>query len=191
MEKSEDTISTSPTGDQLSDNGTQNNDGLPPGIERAKSKDGTPKGKRGRPPGSKNRDTPLDTGSTNETRSVSSKGVNAAESAAFIGKGFVALVELGETFIHTAAINKIERKYPSKLGEFKEMAKSIALTSKDAELMQECATAIAAKYDVLTRFGPEVVLAVTMTQYGMRQMSLLRFAENVTKEKKQETPTNN
>jgi hypothetical protein len=186
MENAETQIPTGPTGNNAGENGGGNNDGLPPGIERAKSGGGSGMGKRGRPPGSKNRNTPLDTGATVAPKSAAAANINALESAAFIGKGFVALVELGETFVHNAAATKIEKKFPSKLAEFKEMAQSVSLTPKDAELMRECATAIALKHDILTRFGPEVVLAVTLAQYSMRQITLLRFVEKVTEEKKAE-----
>lgn len=142
--------------------------------------------KRGRPAGSRNRGTPLDTGSREENRSSSGANPDALESAKFLGVGFVALIELGESFVHSSCANRIEKKLPSKLAEFKEMAKALGLQEKDKEVMSSCVEKIAAKYDWMTKHGPEIVLGVMCAQYGLRQVSLLRFVENVTKEKPRE-----
>lgn len=146
----------------------------------------TSTGKRGRPLGSKNGQAGIDTGVPKERRSKNSPTPDALESAKFIGTGFVALIELAESFVHSSCVSKIQKKLPSKLHEFKEMADKICLQEKEKETMSACVEKIALKHDWLTRFGPEVVLGVMLSQYSLRQISLMRFVDNVTKEKKPE-----
>lgn len=140
-------------------------------------------GKRGRPPGGKNRQN-VDTGAARvESGNNSSANNNSLETAKFVGAGAVALLELVESFVHSGAAKKIERRMPSKLEEFKDMAKSLGLKDAEKELLSTCAEKIAVRYDVLTKYGIEAVALVTLAQYSIRQMSLLRFVENITKQK--------
>lgn len=146
--------------------------------------------KRGRPPGSKNKNSPLDTGYTGESRATPSADVNTLEAAKFIGVGFVALVELAESFVHSSCASKIEKHLPHKLVEFKEMAGKLGLQEKDREVMADSMTKIAGKYNFLTAHAPEIVLAVIMAQYGLRQMSLIKFVDAMTKERRPEVMAN-
>lgn len=138
--------------------------------------------KRGRPPGSTNRKN-LETGSSEKTRATASASPDSLESAKFIGVGVVALIELGESFVHSSCARKIEKRFPAKLEEFKSMALALGLQEKDKELISDCATKIAQKHELLTKYAPEVVLGVTLAQYALRQATLMRFVDNVTKVK--------
>ncbi len=165
---------------------SENGNGQPRGETSTKLPEGIigkVPGRRGRPPGSRNASTPIDTGSAPKSRSISNAGVDAEESAKFLGTGFVALIEVMESFVHSSCANKIEKRMPGKLAEFKEMAQGIALRDKEKETMQACVAKISAKHEFLTKFGPEVVLGVMLSQYSLRQIQLMRFVENVTKSK--------
>lgn len=102
------------------------------------------------------------------------------ENARFLATGFVGLVELAETAVLSSCVGKIERKFPSKLDEFKELAKGYQLGQKDREIIANCTQRIIAKHDMLTRFGPEILLGVVLSQYTLRQLALVRFVNNVT-----------
>jgi len=148
----------------------------------------TSTGKRGRPPGSKNGVKTIDTGGSEKPVAASVPPVDALESAKFIGVGVVALLELGESFIHSNCANKIEKRLPSKLAEFKEMAGKMQMQEKEKELIAQCSEKIAVRHELLTKYAPEAVLIVTLAQYGLRQASLMRFVDNVTKQKPVDKP---
>lgn len=101
------------------------------------------------------------------------------EQAKFLGLGFVSLVELVENFVHTNCATKIANKLPSKLEEFKEMAQKLGLQEEDKEIMSNSISRIAERHDWMTKFAPEVLLTVALGQYGVRQMALIRFTNNV------------
>lgn len=152
--------------------------GLPAGIT---PKAGT--GKRGRPPGTKNKPASIETGARVESRAGGSEAGNSLETAKFVGAGAVALLELVETFVHANGAKKIERRMPSKLEEFKKMAQELGLQEQEKVLLASCAEKIASRYDLLTKYGIEAVALITLAQYSVRQMSLMRFVENITKVK--------
>lgn len=183
MEAVKTDVSNSEQGDF---NGGKLPDGMVPKGGRESSAD-SPK-RKGRPLGSRNRNTPLDTGGGAENRVGNSPNPDTLENAKFLGAGFVALVELAESFVHSSCAVKVEKRLPSKLAEFKQMAAQVGLQEKDKEVMANCVEKISAKHNWLTRFGPEVVLGVVMAQYGLRQVSLMRFVENVTAPKRASGP---
>lgn len=141
--------------------------------------------KRGRPPGSKNSGTPLVTGTSTKSRVISPPSIDQIEAAKFIGLGFVSLLELFESFVHSNGAKKVEKKMPDKLAEFRMMCEEVRLQAKEKDLIQDTITRIAARYEFMTKYAPELVLGVTLAQYGVRQMSLMSFAERVTKETKE------
>lgn len=155
--------------------GDQAGSKLPEGIVAAAKK-------RGRPPGSKN-STEINTGTTQKSKPETSQDVNSLESAKFIGTGAVALLELVESMIHSNCANKIEKKIPEKLLEFKQMAQELGLQKQDKELISNCVEKIAIRHELLIRYAPEVVLAIALGQYSLRQVSLIKFVENITKKK--------
>lgn len=141
--------------------------------------------KRGRPPGSKNSGTPINTGTTTKSRTNSAPNLDQIEAAKFIGLGFVSLLELFESFVHSNGAKKIEKKMPEKMAEFRTMCEEVGLQAKEKDLIQDTVTRIAARYEFMTKYAPELVLGVTLAQYGVRQMSLLSFVERMTKETKE------
>jgi hypothetical protein len=141
--------------------------------------------KRGRKPGSKNTPKILDTGEARKNFTSDNTPNDSVESAEFVAKGLVSLVELMESFVHSHCANKIEKRLPEKLGEFKEMALAMGLQNKEKDLIEKCTAKIVVRHDWLTKYAPELVLAVTMGQYSLRQLSLIKFVENVTKPKPQ------
>ena len=136
---------------------------------------------RGRPPGSKTKNKPVDLGIEKEVYSPKPESGDNLESSQFIGEAFVSGLELVESFVHSNCAKKIGKVYPEKLGEFRDMAEKSGLQPKDKELAQKCAAKIASKYDVLLKHAPEFVLGAFLVQYSLRQVALIRFVENVTK----------
>ena len=111
----------------------------------------------------------------------STEDFNTLEQAKFLGEGFVALVELVESFVQNNCENKIRRKRPDKVQEFLETAKRFGLQEQDKKLISSSVEKIAGKYEFLTKFAPEFVLGVTLSQYGARQIALVRFVDLATK----------
>lgn len=168
--------------DEVSNQNASDGSGGEPGANLPEGLEPIKRG-RGRPPNpNKGAGSSVNTTPKSKPRASGNEIGNSVESAQFVAKGFVGLIELVESFIHANCAAKIEKKFPEKLTEFKEMAKSVALSPKDSELMEKSAEKIAMKYDVLSKYGPEVVLSVVMLQYGARQLHLMKFVEGVVKE---------
>lgn len=147
-------------------------------------------GRRGRPPGSKNKNRPINLGGEKEAApSRPQSNEESIESAKFIGAALVSLVELAETVVHNSCEKRIEKKRPQKSAEFRQILEGYKLKDKEREMMADAATKIAVRHDWLTKFAPEVVLAVTLGQYSLRQLSLIKFVGNVTGENKTENVT--
>lgn len=149
----------------------------------------TTKRGRGRPPGSKNKNRSVDTSSFLKSNNKDDKKPDNSAQAKFLAVGFVALVELGESLVHSNCERKIERKFPSKLEEFKSLAKQHALNDKEKEILENSVSSIAERHDWMTKYAPELLLGVTLSQYAVRQLSLMRFVNNVTRERKKTEAT--
>lgn len=158
--------------------------GPPPGVEKARDGRGRkpyPRDAAGnviRPVNSAEALPPMQSRTAAKT---AAEAEDKKEQAKFLGLGFVSLMELAESFVHTNCAAKIAAKIPSKLDEFKAMAQKLGLQPEDKEIMSNSIEKIAERHDWMTRFAPEVLLAVSMSQYGLRQMALMRFTNNVTK----------
>lgn len=137
---------------------------------------------RGRPPGSGNKNKPLSFGNKAEPVSRSAPSVDSLESAKFIGTALVTLVELGESYVHNSCAERIEKRRSDKLAEFKALAEKFSLKETERKLIADSMEKVALRYDVLSKFGPEVVLSVSLGQYAIRQLSLMKFVTNVTKD---------
>lgn len=143
---------------------------------------------RGRPPGAPNKNRPVSFGAQKENVSRRGPDVDSLESAKFIGTALVTLVELGESFVHGSCASRIEKKRGDKLAEFKALAEKFSLKETDKKLLSDSMEKIALRYELLTKFGPEVVLSVTLAQYSMRQLALIKFVNAVTKDLDQSMP---
>jgi hypothetical protein len=139
-------------------------------------------GKRGRPKGSKNSNRNIEIPGKAQSNTVTIPNAQQIESAKFLGMGLVSLVELAETFVHGSCEKKIAKAYPDKLSEFREMAAKLALQPKDAEILQSSMQQIALQHSWLTNYAPEVMLSITLTQYSLRQLHLVKFVNNVVKD---------
>jgi hypothetical protein len=172
------------TGEANGGNGTNNGGESAPiglGVETAKRG-------RGRPPGSGNKNRPLNFGGEKENISRRAPDVDSLESAKFIGTALVTLVELGESFVHGSCSARIEKQRAEKLAEFLKLAEKFSLKETDKKLIADSMEKIALRYELLSKFGPEVVLSITLAQYGMRQLALMKFVNAVTKELNQSQP---
>ena len=143
-----------------------------------------PKNKGGRPPGSKtkNRTAPLSINVGAKTESVPARlpDVDKVNSAKFIGDAAVSVLELGESIILGACERKIQKRFPSKLTEYRELSTKLALQEKDKEVISSTTQIIAMKSDWLIRNAPAVVLGAFLSQYALRMLSLTRFVNSVT-----------
>lgn len=151
-----------------------------------------PKRGRGRPPGSKS--TPPGVAASKNPappRAAVAPDVELLAQAKFIGTGMVALVELGESFVHGNAARRVEKFRPEKLEEFKEIASRLGLQEKEKEIIETSVAKLAERYEWMTTHAPEFLLCVTMAQYGIRQMHLLKFVNEVTKTKPQQDGSKN
>ncbi len=151
-----------------------------------------PKRGRGRPPGSKST-APGVAASKNPAPARASAPPDAEllSQAKFIGTGMVALVELGESFVHGNAARRIEKHRPEKLEEFKDIAERLALQDKEKEIIETSVAKLAERYEWMTTHAPEFLLCVTVAQYGLRQLHLLKFVNEVTKARPKEAGSKN
>lgn len=169
MAESTDAIEARNGNDQSGDNPT-----LPIGLGR----------RTGRPPGSKNKNRPVDFGFEKEAPPKRDTSTEQMESAKFIGEALVQLVELGESFVHNSCTNKIDQKRPDKSAEFRKMVEGFKLKDKEREMMSSSATKIAVRHEWVTKFAPELVLGIVLSQFSLRQLSLMKFVNNICADRK-------
>lgn len=152
-----------------------------------------PKRGRGRPPGSKSASAPGVAASKNPAppRAATPPDVELLAQAKFIGTGMVSLVELAESFVHGNAARRIEKLRPEKLEEFKQIADQLALQDKEKEIIETSVAKLAERYEWMTTHAPEFLLCVTLGQYGLRQMHLLKFVNAVTRQNPQQDASKN
>lgn len=152
-----------------------------------------PKRGRGRPPGSKSATAPGVAASKNPapSRPPAAPDVELLAQAKFIGTGMVSLVELAESFVHGNASRRIEKHRPEKLEEFKTLADQFALQPKEKEIIESSVAKLAERYEWMTTHAPEFLLCVTLGQYGLRQMHLLKFVNAVTAQKPKQDASKN
>lgn len=135
--------------------------------------------KRGRPPGSKNRNRSMEIPGDASRNSARVSNPADIEAAKLLGAGLVSLVELAETFVHSGCETKIAKHRPEKLDEFKELAARLGLQTKDGEIISSSMQQIALRHEWMTKWAPEVMLSLTLSQYSLRQLHLMRFVNNV------------
>jgi hypothetical protein len=144
------------------------------------------KRKRGRPPGSGNKtkssiDTPKSESRSADTSTIDSR---------FLGDTAVCLLEIVDEVSAKVLRSKIQKAAPDKLEAFIELQSEVGLNEKDKKLVGMSVEAIARKYTLLSKFGPEVLLFAAVSQYGLRQERLHQFVAQIAadraKEKKSE-----
>ena len=101
-------------------------------------------------------------------------------SAKFLGKGANSLLEMVESFNVDRCTSKIARVFPEKLNEFAELTQKTSLKSQEKELISSCIEQIAIRHEWMTKFAPEIVLGIVLSEYGMRQLMLVRFVNTLT-----------
>lgn len=124
------------------------------------------KKKRGRPPGSGktgNNDAPK-SGAGRE-----SAAPDAALDAGFLADAVCYLFETCDELLARKALGRIQKLFPDKIAEFEELQKQAGLTERDLGLVRKCVLRIAAKYDVVAKFAPEILLIGLGAQYCLRQ----------------------
>lgn len=132
---------------------------------------------RGRPPGSTNKAKSDNPGKTRE----SIPPISDAD-AEFLSEACVNLLECGDEIIARTLANKIAEVAPEHADEFKRLQADVGLNDKDKKMLRASVSAIAKKYAILGRFGPEILLLVFFGQYGYRQLKLAKFVNEVAEE---------
>jgi hypothetical protein len=138
------------------------------------------KRKRGRPPGTK-------TKPSNDTPKSEPRGAGASEvDAAFLGDTAVCLLEIVDEVSAKVLTARIRKVAPDKAEAFAELYAEVGLNDKDKRLVGLSVNAIARKYTLLAKFGPEVLLVAALSQYGLRQAKLHQFVAQVAAERAKE-----
>lgn len=104
--------------------------------------------------------------------------------AAFLSEAIVLLFETGDEIIARTLALKIESVAPDQSGAFMALRQTVGLNDKDKTMLRAVCLAIIKKYNILARFGPEILLLVWMVQYGYRQMKLAQFVNDLAEERK-------
>lgn len=150
---------------------------------------GAVKRKRGRPPGSGNKTKPSIESAKSESRGADTSTIDSR----FLGDTAVCLLEIVDEVSARVLRNKIQKAAPDKLEAFVQLQAEVGLNDKDKKLVNLSVEAIARKYTLLSKFGPEVLLFASLSQYGLRQARLHQFVAQIaaerSKEKKPEAET--
>jgi hypothetical protein len=138
------------------------------------------KRKRGRPPGSKTKPNP------DAPKSESGGAPSATGDAKFLGDTAVCLLEIVDEISAKVLTQRIQKIAPDKAAAFAELYAEVGLNDKDKRLVGMSVEAIARKYTLLAKFGPEVLLVAALSQYGLRQAKLYQFVAKIGEERKAE-----
>lgn len=135
----------------------------------------TPK-KRGRPKGSGKKGGEGNPSPVAQT-SNSGPGVARADPSYFVTTAIM-LFELGDDYMRSRLLAKLARYMPEKKEEFIGILDKQAFNEKDREMLTHTLTALALKYDILSKFGPEVGIVIFLGQYSFRMSSLFALVES-------------
>lgn len=135
--------------------------------------------RRGRPPGSKTRAKASPVNATVPGDSVDSARKDCAP---FVEMAMLVFVS-GDEFLKRSIIIKV-RQYVGanepRLKEFEtEVFARYAVTDSDKTYLRSILLALAIKYPLLRKIGPEVSLAVFLVRYGAQHLQLLRAVEKL------------
>lgn len=143
------------------------------------------KRKRGRPPGSKTKTTVSIDAQKSAPRNENASTIDSR----FLGETAITLLEIVDEVSAKVLTAKIKKVAPEKLDAFIELHSEVGLNDKDKKLVGMSVEAIARKYTLLARFGPEVLLVACLSQYGLRQARLHQFVSQIAAERAKEKKT--
>lgn len=141
---------------------------------------------RGRPPGSKSKapDSPK------STQSVPERENTAKADAAFLAETGVTIFEIVDELSAKSLVRKIQKFAPHRAEDFRKAYEDCGLNAKDKHLTRLSLNAIAQKYSILGKFGPELCLMTVMAQYGVRQLKLHAMVNELVADEKRRRGTN-
>lgn len=137
------------------------------------------KRKRGRPPGSKTKSV------SDAPKSEPGGAQSATIDSRFLSDTAVCLLEIVDEVSAKVLTQRIRKVAPDKAEAFAELYAEVGLNEKDKRLVGMSVEAIARKYSMLAKFGPEVLLVAALSQYGLRQAKLYQFVNAVAAERKE------
>jgi len=152
--------------------------GAPDGILSGKLA-GKIKRKPGRPKGSKTKKEPSRESVSGMPDAYSPKSEET--DCAFFVETVVSLVQAGDEFLANLMLDRFRRYVPdtAKVDEFsKRLLSAATLGPREEEILRTQLVALALKYNVLRKIGPEFCLAVWIGQYGLRWHRVYRFVES-------------
>lgn len=135
--------------------------------------------KRGRPKGSSKKGSDANPSPVAQT-SLGNSSPSRADPSYFVTTAIM-LFELGDDYMRSRLMAKLTRYMPEKKTEFSGILDKQAFNEKDREMLTHTLTALALKYDILSKFGPEVGLVIFLGQYSFRMSSLFALVESFKK----------
>lgn len=130
----------------------------------------------GRPKGSTNKNP--DAGGSSKRSEA-----DTSADAEFLADALVTIFEIGDEILQRRLLEKIRQVVPEKAEEFRTLQNQVRLNEKDTALIRKCVARIAAKYALLAKFAPEILLLGVFAQYGFRQIRMIKFVEEMAAEK--------
>lgn len=137
---------------------------------------------RGRPPGSGNKKA----ANNDAPKSQPGGSPDSESNAAFLADTAVCLLEIADEVNAKSLARKIKRVAPEKADEFVSLYSEVGLNEKDKKLVSVSVTAIAKKYSIIGKFGPEILLLAAVSQYGLRMARLHQFVNEIAEAKAKE-----
>jgi hypothetical protein len=138
-----------------------------------------PKRGPGRPKGSGAKKQGDSTPSANR---VENSRANAEQDCSFFVATAISLCEMGDSFLKEILLSRLRQyiKDEEKVREFDNKLLAVnSLGPREIELLKIQLTALALKYDILRKIGPEVCLLVFTGQYSLRMFRMFKFVESM------------
>lgn len=144
---------------------------------------------RGRPPGSgKTSRVAMETPSRNVS-SVSDE--DTKRDCIFFVETAISLAQVGDGFLKEVLLQRL-KSYGVESSRVEEFRKSLlepaSLGPREIEILRAQLTALALKYDILRKIGPEIGLVIFLAQYALRQWRVYRFVEQMKPTRKPTSP---
>ena len=162
--------------------------GVPPSPEASGKPDGGinipgkwRQGGRGRPPKYASVAGGSEAGKPSAPRRSSSAAVPAIDPTYFV-ETVIQLAKCGDDIWRNYLLREIRVRLPEKESELGEILAKTALNATDEKTLRSILPILVAKYDFLSRMGPEVCLLIWLAQYSIRMVSVQKFVTSFPKQ---------
>lgn len=99
--------------------------------------------------------------------------------AEFVADAIVTIWEIGDEILAMALLRRIQAAVPDKVREFQLLQQDVRFGEKDKTLVRKSVIRLAQRHPVIVRWAPELMLGVTIAQYGLRQARLFSFVSKI------------